>query len=551
MTRKTSLHVAMGVIALFCLHGFITSCNKYYKPVPTQITAPEQADSVIATVRNGRYFILHNGNAYYAMNQPVVNRQDLSLQFRPGTLWPDHRVYVNDVKGNYRYKNAQSAVLQEVHFYLNAPLTLDTNVLATLPLSNIQKIEVIEHDKARTRTSYILGGVGITLAAIVVTGVIVAATKSSCPFVSTYDGKGFNMQGELFGGSVYPSLAREDYLPLKIDPVQGVYTLRISNELQERQYVDMADLIVAEHPSDKRAVVDANGEIRVIGATEAPLSALLNGRRDQTRELSATDLSFSSFDDTSTTDAVNELYLRFRRPAPRGKAVLCLTMKNSYWLDYLYGQFQQSFGDHYAEWTLQQRSVPALEHIRWSEDQHIPLTVMLDDGTAGKILARIKTIGPLTNREVAVTFDLPENGKEVVGIRLSTGFQFWDIDAAALGMVSGEPVRTFTLHPISARDGEDRDLLPEIGMLDGRFVTQNRIGEEAILRYPWEQHPAAGNVHSVFLHTRGYYEPIREYKGKADLDFLRSFRQPGRFTAFSREQYQEIREHQSVIALNH
>ena len=45
--------------------------------------------------------------------------------------------------------------------------------------------------------------------------------------------------------------------------------------------------------------------------------------------------------------------------------------------------------------------------------------------------------------------------------------------------------------------------------------------------------------HTAFLHTKGYYEHVREYEGIPDMVELRHFRKPGRFIEFSKEKYQE------------
>ena len=59
----------------------------------------------------------------------------------------------------------QLPVLDEVHFYIQ-PDSVAVPGMYNLQLSQIQKIEVIEKDKKRTTTSYILGTIGITLGAL-------------------------------------------------------------------------------------------------------------------------------------------------------------------------------------------------------------------------------------------------------------------------------------------------------------------------------------------------------------------------------------------------
>jgi hypothetical protein len=44
---------------------------------------------------------------------------------------------------------------------------------------------------------------------------------------------------------------------------------------------------------------------------------------------------------------------------------------------------------------------------------------------------------------------------------------------------------------------------------------------------------------TVFLHSSGYYKHIRNYSGSPKVAFLKSFNQPGAFSAFSRQKYAE------------
>lgn len=90
--------------------------------------------------------------------------------------------------------------MNEVHIYVKNTTLIDATKTLELPLDQVEKIEVIEHDKGRTTTSYILGGIGIGLGAVIVAGVIVALTKSSCPFVSVYDGENTRFRQNYLAG---------------------------------------------------------------------------------------------------------------------------------------------------------------------------------------------------------------------------------------------------------------------------------------------------------------------------------------------------------------
>ncbi len=140
----------------------LTGCNHYYKA--TQLQSPgniHKAEAIDSLKNEKRYFILRNGDRAYFMRNASVSKDKqaiVSLLQNPGV---DHRLHlVNGRHGKLIYKTKiphDRHVLNEVHFYI----TPDTKTIAgqyNLNLNNIQKIEVIEKDKKRTRKS---AGVGL------------------------------------------------------------------------------------------------------------------------------------------------------------------------------------------------------------------------------------------------------------------------------------------------------------------------------------------------------------------------------------------------------
>src|SRR5207237_9778106 len=132
----------------------------------------------------------------------------------------------------------------------------------TLSLDRIQKIEVIEKDNKRTTNSYVIGAIGYTFGSLAVAAIIIVATKSSCPFVSANTGNEFELQGEIYGGAIYPQMARDDYMPLRMKPTaEGTLQVKISNELKEKQYTDFADLLLITHSENTKVLSDEKGNL--------------------------------------------------------------------------------------------------------------------------------------------------------------------------------------------------------------------------------------------------------------------------------------------------
>jgi hypothetical protein len=530
-------------------------CMNYYKPVPQNTSTPKLTGQVIHSEVPNKYFILHEGIYKYALENITVNDTAMTLSATLSSVDSTHTLYINAEGKKYRYKKAggdpmQLNVLKEVHIYSKNTLALDTTKLFTLPLDQIIKIEVIEHDKSRTSSSYAIGGIGITLGIIGIAAIIVALTKSSCPFVGIYDGQQYIVQGELFGGAVNKKLERADYLPLTISPVNGEFQLRIMNELKERQFTNYADLMIIEHDSNTQAIVGADGQIYQVSSLVSPGSAILNHKRNILPAIIQADNVSCHFDDTSSSFSSNEITLGFPHTGEIKKAKLVLTLKNSYWFDYLYGEFTRNFGNQYAKWQKKLYKQSASEMIQWTNEQQIPLSISIRRPEGLKELVKLNTIGPLMNRQVVIPIELNVGADDPVQITLSTGFMFWELDYAAIDYTEDKPVTATRISPYYAVDQDGTDVLNQLAGDDERYLSQPGIGNYATLKYKFDRQPSAGKTYSVTFATKGYYEPIREYEGKPNLVALKKFKESGAMSDFSKTKYQSIINTQSIIALN-
>jgi hypothetical protein len=450
----------------------------------------------------------------------------------------EHRAYTTGRTKTYRKSLGQEAVLNEVHIFADTLVKAELDQKLTLMAKDIKKIEVIEKDKGRTTASYILAGLGLTISAILVITIIAALLKSSCPYVSVYDGEKYNLQGELFGGAIYPSLQREDFVPLNIQAVNNEYQIRISNELKERQYSDYANLLVINHPDDIKVLADVSGKLHTISKPEAPVKALLNNRIDVSRNVVYKDFSSCLFDDPASADNNGNLYLTFDNSKKKEQAKLVLSLKNSYWFDYLYGEFTKGFGSHYNRWIKQQHKKPASELQQWSEEQNIPLTISIKRNEEWKEVRKLKTIGPLLNREVVIPLEIPADDN--VEVKLSTGFMFWEVDYAAIDYSKDEILSVQEIKPYLAIDENGANVLPSLLYADKNYLNQPKTGNAAVLKYKAIE-KTKNQQQTVILHTSGYYEHVRDYSGMPKIAFLKGFSKAGAFATFSKNKFTEVK----------
>lgn len=553
---KQLLYLVACISSAVLIAALSTGCHNYYKKLNVNPPYSSGAMKSIDSLKlQNRVFILRNGSNSYYMKDLQINPEYTTLSCTLDTLpyWhqfirPNKVIY----KHQYRVKDPlTSSILNEVHIYIPRDNTI-TQGTYSLKFNQVQRIEVIQKDKKRTTNSYVLGGIGYTIATAAVIGAIILATKSSCPFVSSYDGNQFTLQGETFGGAIYPQLARHDYLPLKMQPnAKGRLQLKISNELQERQYTDIANLMVITHSKQTTILADETGHLYSIGNIEAPHTAWLNNKQlNLSPLLQHNDEALQFMDDTTNKNGHNELQLQFHKPAGAVNAKLVLAVKNSYWLDYLYGELAKGFGRFYPIYIKQQNKRSPAELLRWVKEQQIPLTVSVKTNTGWKEMASLTTIGPVATREVVVPLQELPVEKELQ-VRLSSGFLFWEIDRVAIDYSPNEPFTIKEYAPVTAYDELNKNVLPLLQKEDGIYCEQPVPGNIATLTYEHVPVNDASLTQTFILHTKGYYTHVRHFKGGMNKAFLQQFKQRDAFSSFSKQCYQQLSQPQlAALSLN-
>ncbi|MEO6730343.1 MAG: hypothetical protein ABIN01_03945 [Ferruginibacter sp.] len=548
--RKTNF-IAVAVIILCAL----TACHHYYIARPqSTATSSDKARTVDSMKLQNRYFILRSGEQAYYMNNVSLNEQKNSFRFTLEPLPLQHKLHLlKGRRGKMQYNTTPDDlnVLNEVHFYIDPATDIKDAGYHTVSLDKIYKIEIIEKDKKRTTNSYVAGTLGIVGGVAVLAAIIIAATKSSCPFVSAYDGSDFTLQGEIYGGAILPQLARHDYLPLDMQPLADqTLQLKITNELQEHQFTDIAELLVITHDKNSRVYADEYGNLSSISSPQPPSLALLNNKKDVTSLLTnAGDNALLYMDDTTEASAINEVILQFHKPIHTTSGKLFLNLKNSYFLDLLYGELAKGFGSYYPTYIKQQKGKPVEELLKWTREQRIPLNVSIKTTSGWKHITDITTIGPLAARSMVLAVNLPETNDPFTEIKLSGGFAFWEIDQVAMDYSSNNSFTVERLSPSSATDELNHDVLTQLKTEDGNYLSQPDIGNSATISYQCKPLVDESKTRSYILHSKGYYEHKRNFGGKPNVAFLNRFKNAGAFPVYGLDLYKKLsREQRGFLA---
>ena len=497
----------LRLVTLIILPCLLAGCTGYNRVVlPKDQKLPLE----------GKAVILHRGfDTFYLYDVKITNDQLDAVAYKERAEPPTKKD-------------------KELHIYASPTAAIPESLPAqtSIPFAAIERVEVYDVSTGKT----VFYSVGLALGVLVVAVLLVAALKSSCPFIYVFDGERYEFAGEIFSGATHPPNERHDYLPLPtLRAVDGEYKIKLANEVREIQNTNLAELWVIDHPLGGEVLVDKYGFPHTLTEPQSPANAVTLGGEDVLAGVAvADDACYMGGAPEKANADVDGVVMTFKKPRGATSAKLVVQAKNSFWLDYAYGQFCELFGDVYADWFEEQKTAPAEELRQWSLEQGIPLALYVEEEGAWTFVDYYHIAGPMAAKRDVLAFDLPADSSDDVKVKLEFGPLFWEIDYVALDCSADLPVRIHSIPATTAVDEKGRDVAGLLRADDGLYYAQPNVGEHALLAFAAPE-PAEGSTRSTVLHTKGHYEIIRNPQGKPDLKLLYSFRRPGRFIEFSQD----------------
>lgn len=529
------------ILILFAFLNLVIGCSYYFKVNTHHQSEINFAHAVQNFRAQEKFFIVHFGDDAWWLDNISLNHDMTELR---GTIerLPVNRYsfYNTSVNVSNQYTNKTKHVLDEVHIHaLEYSKAEDSSVV--IPLESIQRMEVYNPDTGRT---VLFGAVRLMAGALaaMIAGFVILVIVSSCPFIYTHNGEHFVFAGEVFSGAKQPGLERHDYLLLSaLKPVDEKYLIKVSNELQEVQHINLMQLKVIDHPEAVKVLADKYGQFHSIADPLPPAVAKTLQGTDITSLVSKKDAQRYYFNEAANTDAATDgIVLSFEKPADVDEGKLIINAKNSMWLDYVLDNFHGMFGRKFNSFDKKQENLQPEEMREMMLNQGFPLNVYLEKDGEWVLQDFYEVAGPMAMKNDILSIKLESIESETVNIKLETGFMFWEVDYVAMDFTCNKSLNINTLSASTALDEEGNDIRDAIRYDDDLYYIQPEIGNGAMLRFPVPE--LTNESRTIILHSKGYYKVIRDYTGIADRKTLRSFREKGRMPIFSKELYEDIKE---------
>ena len=181
-----------------------------------------------------------------------------------------------------------------------------------------------------------------------------------------------------------------------------------------------------------------------------------------------------------------------------------------------------------------QAKLATKEREQLGVERNIPLSIYIKKNNQWELVERLNTVGPMAYREMIVPINLEGIDSQEVEVKIETGFKFWEIDELKFGYpVDETPVVERLLPSLNVSDSL---ITQQLSYTDETYLAQEKTGDIAEISY---KAPMAeeGYEYTVFLHTRGYYELVREFSGLPQIGELRQFEDPYWMAEYARLQY--------------
>lgn len=542
-SKKRSSFIAICLTVLVL--NLVIGCS-YYNVRNVTTTTEKVAGQINEFNKTDTYAVMHSGEEIWHLNNLVLNEDNQTISGTVDRVKAEHiPIQPREKKRVHRYTDDQKP-LNELHFYLTSDSVPEIGTQIVIPFSNITSLSVNDKNSGRTVANAVFGTLGVVALILL----IYIATKSSCPFIYVKDGEDYVFTGELYPGIITANQQRDDYLLLPtLANTADEYSIKITNELKEIQYTDVVTLLEIEHPREVQVLLDKEGHFHTFSSINTPKNILVDNLTiDSTPLISKDNTSYHFDSNMNSSSSVRSIELEFIKPVKTNSAKLFLTLKNSFWLDYVFGKFNEQFGTYYGKFQKDQQNISAEKSIKWIEEQNLPLSIYLKTSTGWELIDRINTVGPMAFRDIAVPIDLSNVATDEVTIKLETGFMFWEVNYVGIDYSENLPLQIKYISPYEATDEANNDITDLLLKSDNNYFVQPNIGDEAVVHFKTST-SVPGLERTYFLKNRGYYNYIRNFEGEPDFKKLKLFREAGAFTDFSMYEYEALLDYENRFQL--
>ena len=394
----------------------------------------------------------------------------------------------------------------------------------------------------------ILATVGVVVLIVGVIGLIIAATKQSCPFIYSFDGNKYVFDAEPLGGATTKGLERTEYS--KMDYLQKVddsYKILVRNEVEETQFIDELSLLAIKHDEDKEVIPDLNGKFYQIKNPVTPVYAIDENGLDLKKAVNADDNLY--WQTKLPIDSIlvsqnqrHELTFSFPKPVNNKSAKLIANIGTSLWGSRMIREMLQLYGssiDNYYE-KIDEQGSEYKQLMNFIEKEELyKLKYYTKNGGDWKFQGFINGGGPLISETRVYDLDLSDIAGDSVTIKINPPFGFWTVDYLAIEYEEYEQPEVEILNLETAINQDGAELKETIRYKDNSYYEMPVVGDYFEAKYADTKNNFDLKT-SFYLKSSGYYEIHLNKSLPLQLVTLgKLITNPGFIIKYSNDRYRE------------
>ena len=380
-----------------------------------------------------------------------------------------------------------------------------------------------------------VGAIGILL-------VLIAQPKpkppptSSCPFIYSFDGDNYVFNAEPYGGAYTQGLQRTDWCGLEnLKEVDGMYSILVSNELEETQYTDELKLVVVDHPKEVKVAPDFSGEIHTVFDPTAPLFAYDRNGKDLLPYVEKNDKVFWVSQDKDTSpqnrgSLKEELIFEFPKPEGASKAKLLVNACTTLWGSEAGKKYLELYGEKIGDWYEDINNFgPAFSQLTKMNvrEELFGLHIRVDTENGWKTKGMIHGGGPLASEDKVYSLDVSDVTGDNLRIKLTPPSSFWMINFVAVDYTKDLPISVTEMEAIEVIDHTGQDVGGLLTKADNQYLIMSNIGDSAKLVFISPPY-ISGMDRTLFVKASGYYNIHLQADGEPQYELLnRIHAEPG------------------------
>jgi hypothetical protein len=328
---------------------------------------------------------------------------------------------------------------------------------------------------------------------------------SSCPFLYSLNGNGYQLEGEAFGTGLGRGMETSTSIVLKnIDYSRPEMNVRFTNERPETHYFNNIEVVAIEHEINSEIIADNNENYIPIYSKINPLSANANGH-DILSYINKNDKKYWEENLTPAKGNKDTIYLTFDNNTMTSSGTLIVDAINTYFGTYTYYYLNNLLGDKYLEFMNCIETDSSLIYDLKDYLKESSLMVEVYNGKEWDNSGYIKPEANFTSFTKGLSFKIPQSAGKQVKLRMIALKDVWKIDNICCDFSKKNEPAVHSQKIITAIKNDHENILNNINTCDNSYCVLLPNDKLDIKFQP--QAPSEGNKITYAIKSTGYLQP--------------------------------------------